>query len=81
MNPLHRALDLLSAFQSRRELAVEELAEILGWPTSSVYRFARVLCNRGFLAFVPESKKYSLGAALCHLARAGEAGKDRRLGS
>lgn len=71
MKSLHRALDLLSAFQSRRELSVEELAKILGWPASSVYRFVRVLRDRGFLTFVPESKKYSLGATLSHLARAG----------
>jgi len=70
MKSLHRAIDLLSAFQTQRELAVEELAKILGWPASSVYRFARVLRTRGFLSYVPENKKYTLGAALCQLGRA-----------
>ena len=68
---LHRAIDLLLAFQAQRELAVEELAKILGWPTSSVYRFVRVLRDRGLLSSVPESKKYTLGSVLCQLARAG----------
>ncbi|MBI2348181.1 MAG: IclR family transcriptional regulator [Deltaproteobacteria bacterium] len=71
MKSLHRAIDLLSAFQSRRELSVEELAKILGWPASSVYRFVRVLRDRGFLSLVPEGKKYSLGSLLCELGRAG----------
>ena len=71
MKSLHRAIDLLSAFQSRPELSVEELAKILGWPASSVYRFVRVLRDRGFLSLVPESKKYGLGSLLCELGRAG----------
>lgn len=71
MKTLHRAIDLLLAFQAQRELAVEELAKILGWPTSSVYRFARVLRDRGLLSFAPESKKYTLGGILYQLARAG----------
>lgn len=71
MKSLHRAIDLLLAFQSQRELAVEELAKILGWPTSSVYRFARALRDRGLLSYVRENKKYTLGSVLCQLARAG----------
>lgn len=71
MKSLHRAIDLLLAFQSERELTVEELAHILGWPTSSVYRFVRVLRDRGILSFVPERKKYTLGSVLCQLGRAG----------
>jgi IclR family KDG regulon transcriptional repressor len=70
MKSLHRAIDLLSAFQTQRELAVEELAKILGWPASSVYRFARVLRERGFLSYLPENKKYTLGGVLCQLGRA-----------
>ena len=71
MKSLHRAIDLLLAFQSERELAVEELANILGWPASSVYRFVRVLRDRGLLSFVPERKKYTLGSVLFQLGRAG----------
>ncbi len=71
MKSLHRAIDLLLAFQAQRELAVGELAKILGWPMSSVYRFARVLRTRGILSYVPASKKYTLGSVLCQLGRAG----------
>jgi IclR family KDG regulon transcriptional repressor len=71
MKSLHRAIDLLLAFQTQRELAVEELANILGWPTSSVYRFVRVLRTRGILSYVPQNKKYALGSVLFQLGHSG----------
>lgn len=71
MKSLHRAVDLLLAFRPGRELAVEELAKILGWPASSVYRFARVLRARGFLSYVAENRSYRLGDVLCQLGRTG----------
>lgn len=70
MKSLHRAVDLLLAFQHQRELTVEELARTLGRPTSSVYRFSRVLRERGLLTYITDSKRYALGPLVYELGRA-----------
>ncbi len=42
-----------------------------GWPKSSVYRFARILRERGLLSVDPQSKKYKVGPVLCQLGSSG----------
>lgn len=64
-------MDLLLAFQTERELTVEELARTLGWPASSVYRFTRVLRERGLLTYIAASKRYALGPVVHELGRRG----------
>lgn len=71
MKSLYRAIDLLLSFETRSRLSVEEIAEIVGWPKSSVYRFVRVLRERGLLALDSGTKKYRLGPVLYQLGRTG----------
>ena len=69
MKSLHRAIDLLAGFQARALLSVEEMAGITKWPKSSVYRFVRILRERGLLSLDPPTKKYRLGPLLYQLVR------------
>ena len=71
MKSLDRAIDLLLCFQTHAQLSVDEIAERVGWPRSSVYRFTRILKERGFLTYLPESKRYALGPVLYELGRQG----------
>lgn len=71
MKSLHRAIDLLIGFQAHPLLSVEEIAAITKWPKSSVYRFVRILRDRGLLSLDPQSKKYRLGPVLYQLGRGG----------
>jgi DNA-binding IclR family transcriptional regulator len=69
MKSLHRAIDLLMSFQSHNLLSVEDMARITKWPKSSVYRFARILRERGLLSLDPQSRKFRLGPVLYQLGR------------
>ncbi len=71
MKSLHRAIDLLVSFQTHARLSVEEMAAITKWPKSSVYRFVRILRERGLLSLDPQSKRYRLGQVLYQLGRTG----------
>ncbi len=71
MKSLYRAIDLLLSFQTRPHLSVEEMAKMLGWPKSSVYRFVHVLRERGVLLLDPLTKRYRLGPVLYQLGRSG----------
>lgn len=69
MKSLHRAVDLLVNFQSHALLSVEQMAGITKRPKSSVYRFVRILRERGLLSLDPQSKKYRLGPLIYQLGR------------
>ena len=69
MKSLDRAIDLLLTFQAHSQLTVEEMAKIVSLPKSSVYRFVRVLRERGLLLLEPATKKYRLGLAFYQLAK------------
>ncbi len=71
MKSLHRAIDLLLSFQARPLLSIEEMARITKWPKSSVYRFVRILRDRGLLSLDPETKRYRLGPVIYELGRTG----------
>lgn len=71
MKSVHRAIDLLLSFQTQTHLSVDEITKTVGWPKSSVYRFVRILRERGLLSLDPQSKKYRLGPVLYQLGRAG----------
>ncbi len=71
MKSLDRAIDLLSSFQSHGLLTVEEMARIVGWPKSSVYRFVQVLRKRGLLLLDPSVGKYRLGPLIYQLGKSG----------
>ncbi len=70
MKSLHRAIDLLMSFQTHALLSVEEITGITEWPKSSVYRFVRILRERGLLSLDPPTKKYRLGPLFYQLGRA-----------
>src|SRR3970040_388010 len=69
MKSLHRAIDLLLSFQTQAPLSVEEMARITKRPKSSVYRFVRILRERGLLSLDPQTKKFRLGPVLYQLGR------------
>ena len=69
MKSLGRAIDLLLTFETHSQLSVEEMAKIVSLPRSSVYRFVRVLRERGLLSLEPATKNYRLGPAFYQLAK------------
>lgn len=71
MKSLERAINLLLCFQTRSQLSVDEMAKMVGWPRSSVYRFVRVLRERGLLLLDPIMQKYRIGPTLYQLGKAG----------
>lgn len=71
MKSLHRAIDLILTFQNRTLLNTDEMAKTVGWPKSSVYRFVRILRERGLLLLDPETRKYRVGPVLYQLGRMG----------
>ena len=58
---LERALDLLEALASGRELGVTELAAAAGLPPSTVHRLLATLTKRGYVSQNAASGRYMLG--------------------
>jgi DNA-binding IclR family transcriptional regulator len=54
-----RILDFLSA--QRGPVAAQTVATALGLPRSSVYQLLTVMSDRGYVAHLPEDKRYGLG--------------------
>jgi IclR family acetate operon transcriptional repressor len=68
---LEKALLILLAFESEnREIGTIELSQMLGFHKSTVSRLLKVLMAYDFLQQNPETKKFSLGPAVVHLAHA-----------
>ena len=62
---LEHGLDVLLCFlEHRRELSLTEIAQLVGRNTTSTYRLAQTLSEKGFLKKDPISKKYSPGMTL-----------------
>ena len=65
---LEHGLDVLLCFlEHRRELSLTEIAQFVGRNTTSTYRLAQTLAEKGFLEKDPVSKKYSPGMTLKRL--------------
>jgi len=63
-----KALQILEAFNiNRSELTISDLEEILALPRVSIYRFLRILLQRGFLTQNPQTRKYRLGIKVFEL--------------
>lgn len=72
---LDRALEVLLAFDDRRpRYSVDELAQVVGWPKSTVYRYVHVLQGRGLLERTGYNGTYSLGVTVLRLARSMRSG-------
>ena len=68
---LEHGLDVLLCFLGeKRELSLTEIAAIVGRNTTSTYRLAQTLTEKGFLSKNPQNKKYSPGMTLKKLGRA-----------
>ena len=61
-----RILDFLSV--QRGPVAAQTVATALGLPRSSVYQLLTVMAERGFVAHLPEERRYGLGANAYALA-------------
>lgn len=66
---LDRGLILLEAVaHASRPVSLAELMAVLKIDRSSVFRLANTLTRRGYLAQLPESKRYALGSSIWRLA-------------
>jgi IclR family acetate operon transcriptional repressor len=66
---LDRGLILLEAVaRAGRPVTLSELMAVLKIDRSSVFRLANTLKRRGYLAQMPESKRYALGSSIWRLA-------------
>lgn len=64
-----KVVALLESFSlAQPELKASELAEKVGMPTSSVYRYLAALVNKGFIDVVPGTGQYTLGLKTIELA-------------
>src|SRR5271167_881472 len=71
VNALARGLELLACFRhGDRMLGNQDLARRCGLPKSTVSRLTNTLTTLGYLVFVEESAKYSLGTATLSLGSA-----------
>src|SRR5271163_2013394 len=71
VNALARGLELLACFRhGDRMLGNQDLARRCGLPKSTVSRLTNTLTKLGYLVFVEESAKYSLGTATLSLGSA-----------
>lgn len=65
----HKLLDVLLTFRGNRsEITIEEMSQQLNIPKSTVYRYVRILCEKGFLEKTG-SGHYHLGLAFLELSR------------
>src|SRR5579863_2781483 len=71
VNALARGLEVLACFRhGDRMLGNQDLARRCGLPKSTVSRLTNTLTKLGYLVFVEESAKYSLGTATLSLGSA-----------
>jgi DNA-binding IclR family transcriptional regulator len=71
VNALGRGLELLACFRhGDRVLGNQDLARACGLPKSTVSRLTNTLTKLGYLVYVEESAKYSLGTATLSLGSA-----------
>jgi DNA-binding IclR family transcriptional regulator len=74
---LKRGLDILGCFDAKRDsLSAKEIAEKMGVPPSTLYRYLDTLLDNGFLARNRESATYRLGFMLLHLGNLVAQGTD-----
>jgi IclR family KDG regulon transcriptional repressor len=65
----HKTLDILLLFREKRlAISVEDISQLLDIPRSTVYRYVRVLCDKGFLEKT-NAQDYRLGLAFLELSR------------
>ncbi len=76
----HKVLDILLCFtMDTPERTVEELEQLTGMPTSTIYRYIKVLVDKGFLEKA-EGSSYRLGLRFFELSRAARnSNRDLRL--
>ncbi len=68
LRSVEKVLRVLDSFSvDTPQLSIGELVEMLAMPKVSVYRFLRVLMNRGFVTQNQQTKKYRLGLKMFEL--------------
>ena len=74
-----RAFSILRAFKrGERALGNKEIAQRTGLPKSSVARITFTLTKLGYLEFLPDEEKYSLGVGVLALGQNFLSGNDVR---
>lgn len=70
LQSVERVCDVLEAFTlDAPERSTVELAQVLGLPKGTVYRFVSTLVKRGYLEQDPASRRYRLGVRVLDLSR------------
>ncbi len=65
---IEKALDILFMYTSgESEFSANEISAKLGMPLSSTYRYLEIFINKGILAKMPDTKKFSLGLSILKL--------------
>lgn len=77
---IDKAFDILLLFRDRRrQISIEDITRELDLPKSTVYRYVRILCEKGFLEKTASSD-YRPGLIILELSRAAlESNRDIRL--
>ncbi|MBZ0293172.1 MAG: IclR family transcriptional regulator [Anaerolineae bacterium] len=76
---IDKAFDILLLFRERRQITIEDITHELDLPKSTVYRYVRILCEKGFLEKTA-SADYRPGLTILELSRAAlESNRDIRL--
>src|SRR5687767_12890616 len=79
VNSIARAFSILRAFKrGERSLGNKEIAQRTGLPKSSVARITYTLTKLGYLEFLPDEEKYSLGIGVLALGQKFLSGNDVR---
>lgn len=69
VSSINKVLDVLLLFNpDRNRLSIEEMSQLLNTPKSTVYRYVRILADKGFLE-KSGTAHYQLGLAFIALAR------------
>lgn len=79
MQPVVRALRLLTTLAENGGLGLQELAEELGLPLSTVHRLASVLEEERFVVRTPRDRKFLLGPAVRQLVSTTSSENIRRI--
>jgi IclR family transcriptional regulator, KDG regulon repressor len=64
---IQKCSQILSIFEQKSQLDMEEIIPLLGMPKSSIYRYLKNLCDASLLDYESVNKKYSVGPIILRL--------------
>jgi len=64
---IQKCSQILSIFEQKSQLDMEEIIQLLRMPKSSIYRYLKNLCDASLLEYESVNKKYSVGPIILRL--------------